>query len=226
MGADLYLAFTTGLLGGFGHCIGMCGPIVAALTWKQSSSAGTQKEGQWALQFSYHTGRVMTYALIGGVMGLSGSFVNVAGRLSGVQNIVALVAGIMMVLMGVSVAGLWSATSWLEGHNKLILAAASTVMAGPSWYRYISLGLVMGLLPCGLSYTVFIAAAGTGGVLPGALLALLFGLGTLPAVLLFGTLVASLSATLRSRIYRTGGFAIIIMGILFILRGVRDHAGL
>jgi sulfite exporter TauE/SafE len=58
------------------------------------------------------------------------------------------------------------------------------------------------------------------------MLALLFGLGTMPAVLLFGTLIASFSATLRGRIYRAGGVAIIVMGIVFILRGVRDHAGL
>ena len=226
MGTDLYLAFTTGLLGGFGHCIGMCGPIVAALTWNQSSSSGAGITGKWSHQFLYHTGRVSTYALIGAVMGLSGSFVNVAGRISGVQNIVTFVAGVIMVLMGLGIAGLWRAVPRLEGHNNVVLAAARKIIAGSSRYRYIALGLVMGLLPCGLSYTVFIAAAGTGGMLPGSVLALVFGMGTLPAVLLFGTLVASLSATLRARFYRAGGVAIIVMGIVFILRGVRDHAGL
>jgi uncharacterized protein len=225
MGTDLYLAFTTGLLGGFGHCIGMCGPIVAALTWKQPSSDAGRK-GLWARQFMYHTGRVMTYTLVGAVMGLSGSFVNVAGRISGVQNFVALGAGVMMVLMGLSIAGLWRAAPWLEGHNNAVLSTAQKVFAGSSPYRSVWLGLVLGLLPCGLSYTVFIAAAGTGGMFPGALLALFFGLGTLPAVLLFGTLVASVSARLRKMIYRAGGIAIIAMGILFIFRGVRDHAGL
>jgi len=168
----------------------------------------------------------MTYSLIGAVMGLSGSFVNVAGRIAGVQNIVALGAGVMMVLMGLSITGFWRGASWFEGHNNGVLSVARKVLAVPSLYRYFLLGLVLGLLPCGLSYTVFIAAAGTGGALPGVLISLLFGLGTLPAVLLFGTLVASLSGTLRGRIYRFGGVAIIAMGIMFILRGVRDHAGL
>jgi len=226
MGPDLYLAFTTGLLGGFGHCIGMCGPLVAALNWRQPAASRFRSEGQWVEPFLYHTGRVTTYALIGGVMGLSGSFVNVAGRISGVQNIMALGAGVMMVLMGLGIAGLWRTAPWLEGKNNVVLSAARTVISGSSRFRSLALGLVMGLLPCGLSYTVFIAAAGTGGMFPGALLALLFGLGTLPAVLLFGALVASLSAKLRSRIYRAGGFAIVVMGIVFILRGVRDHAGL
>jgi sulfite exporter TauE/SafE len=226
MGSDHYLAFTTGLLGGFGHCIGMCGPIVASFAWKQQSSAGASTQAQLALHLLYHAGRVMTYSLVGAVMGLSGSFVNVAGRIAGAQNIVALVAGIMMVLMGLSIAGLWRGASWLDGHNSAVLSAARKVLASPSSGRYFLLGLVLGLLPCGLSYTVFIAAAGTGGMLPGAMIALLFGLGTMPAVLLFGTLIASFSATLRGRIYRAGGVAIIVMGIVFILRGVRDHAGL
>ena len=226
MGTDYYLAFTTGLLGGFGHCIGMCGPIVASFAWQQPSPAGQGWRGKWAPHLQYHTGRVMTYSLIGAVMGLSGSFVNVAGRIAGAQNIVALGAGSMMVLMGLSITGLWRGASWLEGHNSAVLMAARKVLAVPASYRYFLLGLVLGLLPCGLSYTVFIAAAGTGGAFPGSLLAILFGLGTLPAVLLFGTLIASLSATLRGRIYRVGGAAVIAMGVMFILRGVRDHAGL
>jgi sulfite exporter TauE/SafE len=226
MGTDLYLAFTTGMLGGFGHCIGMCGPIVAALTWNQALSSDTVIVGTWAPQLLYHTGRVLTYTVIGAVMGLSGSFVNVAGRITGVQNVVALGAGLLMVLMGLSIAGLWRAAPWLEGQNNVVLSTARKVIASSSPYRSFSLGLVLGLLPCGLSYTVFIAAAGTGGMFPGALLALLFGLGTLPAVLLFGVLVSSLSAKLRNRIYRAGGIAIIVMGIVFILRGVRAHAGL
>ena len=150
MGTDLYLAFTTGLLGGFGHCIGMCGPIVASLTWKHSSS-GAGIKGTWVEQLLYHIARVITYTLIGAVMGLSGSFVNVAGRISGAQNIVAFCAGILMVFMGISITGLWRAVPWLEDHNSVVLTAAKRVLAGSSRYRYIALGLLMGLLPCGLT---------------------------------------------------------------------------
>lgn len=226
MEADYYLAFTTGLLGGFGHCIGMCGPIVASLAWKQPAPGGAGAPTQWTRQLQYHTGRIVTYTLIGAVLGLSGSFVNVTGSIAGVQNIVALFAGIMMVLMGMSIAGLWRGATLLEGHNRSVLAAARTIAATPSAFRYTVLGLVLGLLPCGLSYTVFVAAAGAGGMFQGALVSLLFGLGTLPAILLFGRLAASFSASLRGRIYRAGGVTIIVMGILFILRGVRDHASL
>jgi sulfite exporter TauE/SafE len=226
MGADYYLAVTAGLLGGFGHCIGMCGPLVAALAWKQPLPDASGTMAHWRPQLLYHTGRIATYTLIGAVMGLSGSFVNVSGRIAGFQNMAALLAGIVMVLLGMSIAGLWRGASLLEGNDRIVLAAARKAVAIPSAFRYPVLGLVLGLLPCGLSYTVFIAAAGTSSMLAGALLSLLFGLGTLPAVLLFGRLAASLSASLRGWIYRAGGLAVIAMGFVFIYRGVRDHAGL
>jgi sulfite exporter TauE/SafE len=226
MGADYYLSFTTGLLGGFGHCIGMCGPIVASFAWKHQVPGGEPAPGQWTRQLQYHAGRIATYSLVGAVMGLSGSFVNVAGKMAGAQNLVAFGAGIMMVLMGLSISGLWSGASLLERHTGVVLSAARRAISVPSGLRYPALGLILGLLPCGLSYTVFIAATGSGGALQGALISLLFGLGTMPAVMLFGTLTASFSASLRGLIYRSGGVAIVVMGILFILRGVRGHAGM
>lgn len=226
MDADYYMAFTTGLLGGFGHCIGMCGPIVASLSWKQPVPGDAGEGGEWARQLQYHAGRIATYTLTGAVMGLTGSFVNIAGRTAGLQNVVALFAGAMMVLMGLGIAGRWRSTALLEGRNGTLLSAARKVLSLSTAFRYPALGLVLGLLPCGLSYTVFIAAAGSGGVLPGALVSLLFGLGTLPAVLLFGHIAASISASLRGWIYRAGGLAVTAMGVVFILRGVRDHAGL
>ena len=93
MASEYYLALTTGLFGGFGHCIGMCGPIVASYSLKGPSAASPAVASPWRTHFLYNAGRISTYALIGAVMGLTGSFVNVAGRLAGVQNIVALAAG-------------------------------------------------------------------------------------------------------------------------------------
>lgn len=223
MGADLSLAFMTGLFGGFGHCIGMCGPLVASFAWKQRNAGAP---AQWLPQVQYHAGRIITYTLVGAVMGLTGSFVNVAGRIAGLQNAIALLAGCMMVLMGLSIAGLWRGSALLERHPGAVLASARRFLALPQTLRSIALGLLMGLLPCGLSYTVFIAAAGAGGALPGALISFAFGLGTLPAILLFGNAAAMLGSSFRGRIYRAGGIVIIAMGILFIVRGVREHAGL
>jgi sulfite exporter TauE/SafE len=219
------LALTTGVFGGFGHCIGMCGPLVASYTLAQASGPQPLLM-RMAPHVLYNSGRITTYALIGGVMGLSGSFVNVAGRLAGIQNIVAIVAGISIIFMGLSIAGIGAKTAWIEKHNLPILRTAQAVLSSSSTLRYYPLGLILGLLPCGLSYTVFIASAGTGGLFPGMLTALLFGFGTLPALLVFGAVMVSLNASLRGRIYRASGLVVMIMGIYILFRGIRLYANL
>lgn len=219
------LALTTGIIGGFGHCIGMCGPLVASYTLARTSQP-LPLFTRMAPHLLYNVGRITTYTLIGGIMGLSGSFVNVAGRLAGIQNVVALIAGVMMILMGIGIAGISGNTAWIEKHNLSVLRLAQRVVASSSLLRYYPLGIILGLLPCGLSYTVFIAAAGTGGLFPGMLTALLFGLGTLPALILFGAVMSLLSATLRNRIYRTSGALVILMGIYYLYRGISLYADL
>ncbi len=219
------LALLTGVIGGFGHCIGMCGPIVASYTLARSQRPLLLID-RVTPHLLYNSGRITTYALIGAIMGLSGSFLNVAGRLAGIQNVVAMIAGVMMVLMGLSISGIIGNTAWLEVHNFSVLRMAQRVLKSPSALRYYPLGLILGLLPCGLSYTVFIASAGTGGLLPGMLTALLFGLGTLPALILFGTVMSLLSAALRSRIYRASGVLVILMGIYYLYRGISLYADL
>jgi uncharacterized protein len=219
------LAFTTGMIGGFGHCIGMCGPLVASYTL-----AGSTQPGPLITRIMphvlYNSGRIAMYSLIGGFMGLSGSFINVAGRLANIQNSVALLAGVIMLLMGASIVSRGGNAAWIEKHNSSIIRAATGIRASSSPLRYFPLGIVLGLLPCGLSYTVFIAAAGTGGFSPGMLTALVFGLGTLPALIAFGAIISSLSAALRTRIYRTSGVLVILMGIYYMYRGITLYANL
>jgi hypothetical protein len=219
------LAFTTGIAGGFGHCIGMCGPLVASYALAAPSGA-MPLPVRLVPHFLYNAGRITTYGIMGGVMGLSGSFVNVAGRLAGIQDVVAVIAGIVMISLGLGIAGLHSRTAWIERHNMPVLRTARRIIASPSTFRHYPLGLLLGLLPCGLSYTVFFASAGTGGMMPGSLTALLFGLGTLPALLLFGTVVSSLTASLRGRIYKAGGVIVVIMGIYYLVKGMKLYAGL
>lgn len=215
------LAFMTGLAGGFGHCLGMCGPLIGTFSLRDSSFSVS---GRFLAQFLYHTGRIMTYGFVGGLMGLAGSFVNVAAGLSGIQNGVMLLAGAVMVLMGLSIAGIAGGTGWIERYNKPVLKAAGIVLEGTSLGRYLPLGLLMGFLPCGLSYTVFVAAAGTGSAWGGLATALAFGAGTVPALLLFGAVVGYLGTRLRGAVRRAGGIVVICMGVYFIVKGIRLYA--
>lgn len=219
------LALLTGLLGGFGHCIGMCGPIVASLAVSREA-LGSGLRARVIVGLQYHAGRLVTYAAIGAAMGLSGSFANTAGGIAGLQDISAVLAGIVMIAMGLSISGLWRGIALIERHNGAILSLAGKAMASTSAFRTPLLGLVMGLLPCGLSYTAFIASAGTGSAFRGMMVALLFGAGTLPALLSFGTLVASLGASMRRWITRAGGIVVMLMGLWYLARGIGLYAGL
>jgi sulfite exporter TauE/SafE len=219
IGTGYLLAFTTGLLGGFGHCLGMCGPLVASYTL----SAGITGSKAFP-HLMFNAGRITTYSIIGSLMGLTGTFVNTAGRLAGVQNIAAMLTGILMIIMGLSITGMLKGTSLIERYNSVVLRAVSVVLETESPMRYYPLGLLLGLLPCGLSYSVFIGAAGTGGPLQGMLYVFCFGLGTVPALLLFGVVMTYVSSKLRGRLYRASGIVVIISGIYFMARAITSHA--
>jgi len=161
---------------------------------------------------------------VGSLMGLTGSFVNVAGRISGVQNIVAILAGLMMILMGLSISGIAGGIKWLEKHNNLVLKTGKSILHGESVWRFYPLGLLLGFLPCGLSYTAFIASAGTGNLLSGMLVMFFFGIGTLPALLLFGIVISFASQRIRGIAYRISGLVVMALGAYFLLKGLYPNA--
>jgi sulfite exporter TauE/SafE len=222
MDATLPIALATGFLGGFGHCVAMCGPLVGALGI--SAPPGIPARRALAPQLAYHLGRISTYGLVGSLMGLFGSFVNVAGRLAGLQDVVAVLAGALMVVMGVgaTVQSLWvkRAEGTVAGE---IFSAVRRLAGHEAPMRAYPLGLMLGFLPCGLSYSAFAASAATGSPARGMLLALAFGAGTLPALLLAGAVVAALSARARGLLHRLGGALVALLGLIFLLRGLRIH---
>jgi len=216
-GSAVAMAFVTGLLGSFGHCVGMCGPLVGSLA---IAAAPQGSRRSLAGQLAYHAGRVTTYAAIGAVMGLTGSFVNVAGRLAGVQQVVAVAAGALMILLGLGAAGVSQALKRIEAHaSGRVIALVRGVMQGGGPGRLYPTGLALGLLPCGLSWTAFLGAAGTGNAPEGLLLALAFGLGTVPALLLVGVAGAAIGARARGLLARAGGVLVALFGVVFVLRG-------
>jgi sulfite exporter TauE/SafE len=222
MDASIPIALATGFLGGFGHCVAMCGPLVGALGI--SAPPGIPARRALRPQLAYHLGRITTYGSVGAMMGLAGSFVNVAGRLAGLQDVVAVLAGLLMVAMGLGAAAqsLWVRTA--EGRLAGEVMGAVRRLAGhEAPMRAYPLGLALGFLPCGLSYSAFAAAAATGHPARGLALALAFGAGTLPALLLAGAVVSALSARARGLLYRAGGGLVALLGVLFVLRGLRIH---
>jgi uncharacterized protein len=228
--APLGAALAAGLLSGASHCLGMCGPLVASL----GLASGAGRAGPGALptalrqlpwrQLPYHLGRVTTYAALGAVMGATGAFVNVAGRLAGVGEAVAVLGGVVMVLLGLGLAGVSGPLRRLEAAGGAWLhGLVRRVGAGAGLYP---LGLLLGFLPCGASWTIFLGSAASGGPVPGLLLALAFGLGTIPGLLLLGALTALLGQRARGWLQRAGGLLVALMGLHFLLRGLGVHAPL
>jgi len=221
--ADLGLALVSGLLGGFGHCALMCGPLVAAV----GLAAGQEQSARGAagLHLLYNAGRITTYAVAGLALGALGTVMNAAGRAAGLQQVVAVLAGALMISMGLGASGLFPWARRLEGKlSGKLVGAARSLLAGRGAGRTYALGLVLGLLPCGLSWAAFVGAAATGSPVAGGLFALAFGLGTAPALLLVGSATGLLSARLRGRFHRAGGVAVALLGLLFLLRGLGVHA--
>jgi sulfite exporter TauE/SafE len=225
MTAELVLAATTGLLGGFGHCAAMCGPLVASVGLVAAPRLGSRRA--LAGQLLYNAGRVTTYACVGAVMGLTGSFVKTAGRLAGLQDAVAVLAGAVMIVMGLGAAGLAGWARRLEQRaSARVFGMVRAVLEGGGAGRFYALGLLLGFLPCGLSYSAFVGAAATGGLPQGLLFTLAFALGTVPALLVVGGAATLATVRVRGALYRLGGVAVVIVGLLFLARGLGLHAAL
>ena len=224
-----FISMGAGFLGGLGHCSGMCGPIVAAL----SVGGLNRKEGKRSAEILphilYNTGRVTTYTALGAMVGGAGSFVAVISPMEGAQYALMATTGTLMLLLGLSVAGATSRlTSMIEGFASPLLKSVNKlikpIQGRQSSFRFLPLGLMLGLLPCGLSYTMLIGAAGSGGALTGAVLMLAFGLGTVPAMFAIGMLSGRIGLALRGKLYRAGGILVALMGLYYMYRGLSFYA--
>ena len=219
----LFLA--TGLTVGFGHCIGMCGPIVVSLSMNLEGQSATIP------QMLYSLGRITTYVILGGMMGVTGSFTMVASRIAGFQRAVLIVAGVIIALLGVAL-GRWiplsRAFQEVIEPKGIVMRGFHKLTKARSVLSYLPLGLLLGLLPCGPVYTALLASARAGmeagssleGFLTGAGIMFSFGLGTIPSLLLVGKLADLRWLKRRELIYRVSSILMIGAGIYFIIEGI------
>jgi uncharacterized protein len=225
MTGELLAMLLAGLAGGFGHCVGMCGPVVAAL------SLGQARPGVMH-HLLYNLGRVTTYTILGALVGATGSFIALASSLDVLQTAVMALCGLFIVILGVASAG------WLPFGKRLLACAPAMPFVrktmelftnSPSAGTWYPLGLVLGFLPCGLTYTALLAAARAAmnapdhfaGMVQGALMMLLFGLGTSPALLVVGKTAGLIGEKTRHRLYRLASLIMIATGLWFIYGAVR-----
>jgi sulfite exporter TauE/SafE len=206
---QLWTAFLLGFVGS-AHCAGMCGPLALALPhWGRGQGSFI------AGRMLYNAGRIVTYALMGAVFGMFGQGV----ALAGLQRWVSLVLG-AAILIGLIVSPRFAnaipvagAVNWLKGRlGKLLQTRGSAAMFG--------IGLLNGLLPCGLVYVACAGATATGSMLSGVEYMVAFGLGTLPMLLAISLLGTKLQFALRFKVQRLIPASLAIVGLLLLLRGM------
>jgi sulfite exporter TauE/SafE len=231
----LWAAFLLGLTAGFGHCLVMCGPLVSAASLAEGCG-GCRPEGagQRALRFQlgYHSGRLITYALIGAILGLLGE----AGALSGLTSAAQLgsvsvwvkaAAGVSMLVVGVALlVGALSGRGVRLPEPTRVLAESrwfaettqSLLKRGPRWG--LALGMMMGLLPCMPLLPAELAALASGKPLWGALTMLAFGLGTIPALAGVGAASGLVGARTREAATLATSVVVIALGAIVTWQGL------
>jgi hypothetical protein len=211
-GFDIGGMFLLGLLG-TGHCIGMCGPLIFAFPGRT---------GRFRPHLLYHLGRIATYTLIGGIMGGVGQLMaGAAGGTGGVAPIKVslwLLAAALLLVLAATRLGILGEPAWLHRISPERVPGFKNALEGAAGNRaqaaFFFMGMMLGFLPCGLSYAAFAQALGSAGFIQGISATLAFGVGTAPGLILLGT-----GASAFFRRYRRPSE--VISGILMIYMAVK-----
>ena len=208
-----FLAITMGLMSSF-HCIGMCGPIALALP--------VQKGNSWQIFAGlsvYNIGRAISYAMLGAVIGsVSSSLVWI-----GYLRYLSVLAGILMLAYV-----FWPSKQdryfhppkfWQQAVNK-VKKGMSEMLRSRKLHGWFMLGMLNGLLPCGMVYLALISSVTTGSISGGGTFMLLFGIGTLPMMMAVGFFKNWFTPVLRTRIRKLTPVMLVVAGIWLVGRGI------
>ncbi|SDR25925.1 sulfite exporter TauE/SafE family protein [Natronobacterium texcoconense] len=233
---DLAVFLLVGLLAG-AHCLGMCGPLVTTYADRMSKGAESKRRGENRLSLFevrqhglFNLGRAASYAAIGGLFGLLGglAFTSVdvvSSSGNAVRGAMGILVGIAIIASGLyylrGQAGLPHGLPvvgplfrWLSG----LLASRVDRLAGSP--GIVGLGAVHGLLPCPIIYPAYMYAFALGDPIRGALSLGILGLGTIPTLFLYGTLLNSIETSTRVRLHRALGLGFILLGYIPLQHGL------
>ncbi len=207
-----YAAFMIGLMGS-AHCLGMCGPIAFALPVRS-----TNRRVRVLKYLLYNAGRVLAYGGLGLLTGLAGQGLAMAG----LQQTVSVVAGLMIIASVVLVQDVFGRLSGtlLGSIQKPVRSAFQKYFRKSGWSPLFVLGLLNGLLPCGMVYMALVASLAAGDMLSGAGFMMLFGLGTVPLMLAVSLMGTMLSLKMRSLFHKAMPYVACVVAVLLIVRGL------
>lgn len=215
--ASLLSALLMGLVGST-HCVGMCGGIISALS---TNFNGNTQNQSFFIQLFYNIGRITSYSLIGLLVGLFSS--NLMQMLPDPHAFSMKIAGFFFILLGLYISQVLNSFKYLEAAGQKLW-----VKIEPFGRKYlparnissaVKLGLVWGWLPCGLVYSALALAVTQLNPLHSALTMFVFGLGTLPTLLLIGHFAHNVKTILQNRKVR------IALGLILIVYGISQIAG-
>ena len=209
----LYTAFILGLLGSL-HCVGMCGPIAFMLPVDRSNSI--KKVGQISI---YHIGRLLSYGLLGLIFGLVGKGL----YLFGLQQQLSIVIGLLMILIVVLPYKTFNKYNFSKPLYKLISKVKSGLgqaLKKKTADTFLTIGFLNGFLPCGLVYMAVFGSMASASAFAGSIYMILFGLGTVPLMTSAIYLGKFLNSRVKQRIQKAIPVFVVIIGVLFILRGL------
>ena len=216
---DPLLLLGIGLTMSLGHCLGMCGPLLAAGAAAQPPLAPWRRLPG---QLLYHGGRILTYGALGFAGGLLGA---AAGRAGGDSprwpGALSLALGAAMLALALGMLGVWSGARRLEsaGLARRVTAGMGRLLATRRSGGRLLLGMANGLLPCGPVYAVALGTPTAGRPWHGAAAMLLYGLGTLPVLVAFGLGAGRLAPAAQARFTRAGAVLVGLIGLQLALRG-------
>jgi len=233
---DVLLFLAIGLLGG-AHCIGMCGPLVTMYSERMNprhdGGATAARRGRESHLTTYevrqhalfNVGRATSYTLLGAAFGALGGFVFVTTeQLTAAADLlrgsVGIVIGVFIIAAGgkyllggaagINIPGVGRATNWLAVRIQGLVNSPGIV----------GLGALHGLLPCPILYPAYLFAFATGSAVSGGLALAALGIGTIPAVFAYGTLIESVDAIHRQRLHRLLGVVFVILGYVLLAHGL------
>ncbi len=242
-GSTLAALFVAGLLGSVGHCLGMCGPLVAmtgirfaerragaeaagaataceaAAETTRQVAAPSMRRMPVAATFVYHACRIAVYVVMGAIVGATASLFGLAGDMTTFGAVVGIAIGLAVLVLGLGYAGLLPALARAGGARWWNRATLRALRLPGHWGPAL-LGAINGILPCGLVYGALLVGAGTGSPWGGSLAMLVFGLATFPALAIVQSGIGFLGSPRRRWLMRAAGVIVFLVGLQLCLRGL------
>ncbi|MDP2813912.1 MAG: sulfite exporter TauE/SafE family protein [Erysipelotrichaceae bacterium] len=199
------------------HCVAMCGGINISQCLPKGVSEGSITSNQWMPSFLYNSGRVVSYTIIGGIVGALGSVVSFSGSAKG---IVAIVASIFMMIMGINMLNLFPSLRKFNLRMPKFFARMIGKEKAVSKNRPFYIGLLNGLMPCGPLQAMQLYALSTGDPIKGALAMFVFSLGTVPLMFGLGALSSILSKKFTAKMMQVSAVLVIVLGFAMFQTGM------